>query len=50
MKHIINLSPQLEAVYTEAAKILGTSVDEILHDVLEEYIVNLIGQKEKALN
>ena len=50
MKHIVSLSPQLELIYVEAAKVLGISVDEILCGVLEEYVENLIRQKKKALN
>lgn len=50
MKHIVSLSPQLEIIYVEAAKILGIQVDEILYSVLEEYVENLINQKKKALN
>ena len=50
MKHIVSLSPQLEMIYVEAAKVLEISVDEILCSVLEEYVENLIRQKKKALN
>ena len=50
MKHIVNLSPQLELIYVEAAKVLGISVDEILCSVLEEYVANLIPNKKEALN
>ena len=50
MKHIVNLSPQLEMIYVEAAKVLEISTDEILCSVLEEYVENLIKQKKKALN
>lgn len=50
MKHIVNLSPQLELIYVDAAKVLDVTVDEILCSVLEEYVENLIKQKKKALN
>ena len=50
MKHIVSLSPQLELIYVEAAKVLDISIDEILCNVLEEYLGNLIMQKKKALN
>ena len=50
MKHIVSLSPQLEAIYAEAAKVLDISIDEFLCSVLEEYVENLIWQKKKALN
>ena len=40
MKHIVSLSPQLELIYVEAAKVLDTSIDEILCSVLEEYKAN----------
>lgn len=50
MKHVVNLSPQLEEIYVEAAKVLGIQVDEILCSVLEEYVESLIRQKKKALN
>ena len=50
MKHTVLLSPQLEMIYVEAAKVLEISVDEILCSVLEEYVENLIRQKKKALN
>lgn len=50
MKHIVSLSPQLEMIYVEAAKVLDIQVDEMLCCVLEEYVENLIKQKKKALN
>jgi hypothetical protein len=50
MKHIVNLSPQLELIYVEAAKVLDVSADEILCSVLEEYVANLIPNKKEALN
>lgn len=50
MKHIVNLSPKLELIYVDAAKVLDVTVDEILCSVLEEYVENLIKQKKKALN
>ena len=50
MKHIVSLSPQLELIYVEAAKVLDIHVDEILCSVLEEYVENLIRQKKRALN
>jgi hypothetical protein len=50
MKHIVSLSPQLELIYVEAAKVLGISTDEILCSVLEEYVENLIPIKKQALN
>lgn len=50
MKHIINLSPQLDLIYVEAAKVLGANVDEILCNALEDYVENIIKEKKKALN
>ena len=50
MKHIVSLSPQLELIYVEAAKVLDIRVDEILEIALSEYVNNLIPKKEKALN
>lgn len=50
MKHIVSLSPQLELIYVEAAKVLDISIDEVLRSVLEDYVGNLIMQKKKALN
>lgn len=50
MKHVVNLSPQLEEIYVEAAKVLSVNVDEVLCSVLEDYVNNLIKQKKKALN
>lgn len=50
MKHVVSLSPQLELIYVEAAKVLGVNVDEVLCSVLEDYVNNLIKQKKKALN
>lgn len=50
MKHVVSLSPQLEEIYVEAAKVLGVNVDEVLCSVLEDYVDNLIKQKKKALN
>ena len=50
MKHIVTLSPQLEMIYVEAAKVLDISTDEILCSVLEEYVENLIPNKKEALN
>lgn len=50
MKHVVNLSPQLEEIYVEASKVLGISVDEVLNSVLEDYVAKLIPKKKKALN
>ena len=49
MKHIVSLSPQLELIYVEAAKVLNIQVDEILCSVLEDYVENLIMQKKKVM-
>ena len=49
MKHIVSLSPQLELIYVEAAKVLEIKVEEILELTLAEYVTNLV-KKEKALN
>ena len=50
MKHVVNLSPQLEEIYQQSAKFLGISVDEVLNSVLEDYVAKLIPKKKKALN
>lgn len=50
MKHTVILSPQLELIYVDAAKILGIDVDEVLCSVLEEYVEYLVKQKKRALN
>ena len=50
MKHTVNLSPQLEDIYAEAAKVLNVRVDEILEITLAEYVTNLIPNKKRALN
>jgi hypothetical protein len=49
MKHVVNLTPQLEEIYVEAAKVLDIKVEEILELTLAEYVTNLV-KKEKALN
>lgn len=49
MKHVVNLTPQLEEIYVEAAKVLKIKVEEILELTLAEYVTNL-AKKEKALN
>jgi hypothetical protein len=49
MKHVVNLTTQLEEIYVEAAKVLEIKVEEILELALAEYVTNL-AKKEKALN
>lgn len=49
MKHVVNLTPRLEEIYVEAAKVLEIKVEEILELTLAEYVTNLV-KKEKALN
>ena len=50
MKHVVNLEPAYEAIYSEAAKALEIPIDDFLEIALAEYVVNLIPKKEKALN
>ena len=40
MKHVVNLSPQLELVYVEAGKIIDLSVEQLLEIALDEYVHN----------
>lgn len=50
MKHIVSLSPELEKIYANSANFLGITIDEILAEVLKEYVENLCLEEEKALN
>ena len=50
MKHIVSLSPELEKIYANASNFLGITVDEILEEVLKEYVENLCLEEEKALS
>lgn len=49
MKHVVNLEPAYEAIYSEAAKVLEIPIDEFLEIALAEYIQTIV-KKEKALN
>ena len=49
MKHIVNLEPAYEAIYSEAAKNLEIPIVEFLEIALVEYIQTIV-KKEKALN
>lgn len=48
MKHVVNLTKEIEIIYQNSAKYLGISVDKMLVEVLEDYL-KLVA-KEKALN
>lgn len=52
MKHIVNLSPELEKLYAKSANYLNIPVEKILEEALEDYIqfCTCSLKKEKALN
>ena len=50
MKYIVSLSPELEKIYANSANFLGINVDEILEEVLKEYVENLCLKEIKTLN
>ena len=49
MKHIVSLSPQLELIYVEAAKVLDISIDEFRKSIDYSYgdiIKGILGGEE----